>query len=148
MKTHKDGRVSYYHQVLGAVIADPELANVLPLCPEPIIKQDGAKKNECGRNASKRLLDDCRREHPHLKVALCEDALAANGPHIKLLKVHDIRYIINVKPDGNKSLFEWVVKIKGTEVIKEDKEKKITQVLTFFNDIPLNDTHPDLVINF
>jgi hypothetical protein len=148
MKTHKDGRISYYHQMLGAVIAHPDLANVLPLCPEPIIKQDGTKKNDCERNASRRLLDDFRREHPHLKVILCEDALAANGPHIKLLGEHNIRYIINVKPDGNKAIFDWVAKIKGTEVIKENKEKGSVQVLTFFNDIPLNDTHPDLLVNF
>lgn len=147
MKKHQDGRISYYHQVLGAVIAHPDKAEVIPICPEPIIKQDGAKKNDCERNASKRLLGDFRREHPHLKVILCEDALAANGPHLELLKKLNIRFIINVKPDGNKSLFEWVAKIKGTQVMQKDRKKGITRVLTFYNEIPLNDAHPNLLVN-
>jgi hypothetical protein len=108
MKKHKDGRISYYHQVLGAVIAHPDQTEVIPICPEPILKKDGAQKNDCECNASKRLLEDFRREHPHLKVILCEDALSANGPHLELLNKLNIRFIINVKLDGNKSLFDWV----------------------------------------
>ena len=111
------------------------------------MKRDGDNKNDCERNASKRLLEGFRREHPHLKVILCEDALAANGPHIKLLNKLKIRFIINVKPDGNKSLFDWVSKIKGTEVITKDKKKGITWAFTYYNGIPLNDTHPDLLVN-
>jgi hypothetical protein len=148
VKHHKDGRKSYYHQVLGAVIAHPDKATVVPLCPEPIIVQDGAKKNDCERNASKRLLEHFRREHPHLKVILCEDALAANGPHIELLKELNIRFMINVKPDGNKSLFDWVANLKGAQVIRKDRKKGITRVFTFYNEIPLNDTHPHLLVNF
>jgi hypothetical protein len=147
VKKHQDGRISYYHQVLGAVIAHPDKSEVIPLCPEPILKKDGSKKNDCERNASKRLLEDFRREHPHLKVILCEDALAANGPHLQLLERLNIRYIINVKPDGNKSLFDWVAKINGSKVLKKDKKKGINWEFTFHNGIPLNDTHPDLLVN-
>jgi hypothetical protein len=46
---------------------------VFPLAPEPILKQDGARKNDCERNAAKRLLTDLRREHPHLKLIVVED---------------------------------------------------------------------------
>jgi hypothetical protein len=129
------------------VIAHPDHAEVIPICPEPIMKQDGATKNDCERNASRRLLEDFRREHPHLKVILCEDALSANGPHLELLKRLNIRFIINVKPDGNKSLFDWVSKIKGTEVVKKDKKRGLTWIFTYYNDIPLNDTHPNLMVN-
>jgi len=146
-KKHKDGRVSYYHQVLGAVIAHPDRREVIPICPEPILKKDGAQKNDCERNASKRLLEDFRREHPHLKVILCEDALSANGPHLELLKKLNIRFMINVKPDGNKSLFDWISKIDGTQVIKKDKKKGTSWSFTFYNGIPLNDTYPELLVN-
>ena len=57
------------------------------MAPEPIVKGDGAKKNDCERNAAKRLLSDVRREHPHLKLVVEEDGLASNGPHIKHLKM-------------------------------------------------------------
>ena len=50
------------------------------------MKEDGATKNDCKRNASERLLKDFRREYPYLPVILVEDALASNGPHLKLLE--------------------------------------------------------------
>ena len=54
--------------MLGAVPVHPDCAEVFPLAPAPILKPDGAKKNDCERNAAKRLLTDLRREHPHLKL--------------------------------------------------------------------------------
>ena len=86
----------------------PEQREVFPLAPEPIVKEDGAKKNDCERNAAKRLLQDVRREHPHLKLLVVEDALASNGPHIELLKTLDMRFVLGVKPGDHKHLFEWV----------------------------------------
>lgn len=44
VKNHKDGTKSYYHQMLGAVIAHPDHKELIPLCPEPITKSDGQKK--------------------------------------------------------------------------------------------------------
>ena len=52
----KTGEVTYSHQLLGASIVHPNLREVIPLAPEPIIKQDGSTKNDCERNATKRLL--------------------------------------------------------------------------------------------
>lgn len=66
--------------MLGAVLVHPEHREVIPLAPEPIVKDDGAKKNDCERNASKRLLSDLRREHPHFKMLIVEDGLASM-PH-------------------------------------------------------------------
>ena len=99
-KQHCDGRVSYYHMMLGAAIAHPDYKEVIPLCPEPIMNKDGAKKNDCERNACKRLLSDLRREHPHLPLILVEDGLAANAPHLRLCQKHNIRFITVVKPEG------------------------------------------------
>jgi IS605 OrfB family transposase len=41
IKHTRSGEVSYYHQVLGAVIVHPEQKGVIPLAPEPITRQDG-----------------------------------------------------------------------------------------------------------
>lgn len=146
-KHHKDGKVTYHHQVLSGVIAHPEHREVFPLCPEPISKQDGNTKNDCERNASFRFLDDFRREHPHLKTIIVCDALSANGPFIQKLKELNLRYIIGVKPDGNKSLFEW---IKGIELEKHeviDEEGNIYQ-FQWVNKIPINDTFNEIEVNF
>ena len=107
-KHHHDGRTTYYHQMLGAVLVHPHQREVFPLAPEPIVKGDGAKKNDCERNAAKRLLSDVRREHPHLKLVVVEDGLASNGPHIKHLKALELRFIVGAKRSDHKALFEWV----------------------------------------
>ena len=63
-KVSRSGEVTYYHQMLGAALVHPDLKEVIPLCPEPIIKQDGATKNDCERNAARRFLSKFRKEHP------------------------------------------------------------------------------------
>ena len=59
-KTSKSGKVTYSHQMLGAAIVHPDIREVIPLMPEPIIKQDGQQKNDCERNAAKRFLEKLR----------------------------------------------------------------------------------------
>jgi len=76
-KHHRDGRITYYHQMLGAVLVHPDHREVFPLAPEPILKQDGTRKNDCERNAAKRLLTTLRREQPHLKLMVIEDGLVS-----------------------------------------------------------------------
>jgi hypothetical protein len=45
MKTNsKTGEITYQHQMLDAVIVHPDIRKVIPLAPEPIIKQDGESK--------------------------------------------------------------------------------------------------------
>ena len=63
------------------------------------------KKNDCERNAAKRLLDDLRRDHPRLKAIIIEDAPASNAPHITYLKNKGFRYILGAKPGDHKLLF-------------------------------------------
>ena len=53
-KHHRNGKTTYYHHMLGAVLVHPEIKEVIPLAPEPIIKGDGATKNDCERHAAKR----------------------------------------------------------------------------------------------
>jgi hypothetical protein len=56
----KTGEVTYYHQMLSGTIVHPDFKEVIPFAPEPIIKQDGEKKNDIERNASKRYLEKCK----------------------------------------------------------------------------------------
>ncbi|HUD01429.1 MAG TPA: transposase [Rhabdochlamydiaceae bacterium] len=145
-KHHKDGRVTYYHQMLGAVVVHPDQREVFPLCPEPISKSDGSTKNDCEQNAMKRLLEDFQREHPRLKVIFTEDALGAKGPCLKRIKEAGAHFIVNVNPTGNPSLFEW---LKGLDLQKKTiVTKKETIELAFYNGVPLNDSNHDLQVNF
>lgn len=99
----RGGTVSYYHQMLGAALVHPDTNTVFPLAPEMILRQDGADKNDCERNAAARFIRDFRREHPHLKTIILQDGLASNGPHIKLLRSRNLRFIIGAKPKTTNS---------------------------------------------
>lgn len=67
---HTGEILSYYHSMLGAVLIHPDYKEVIPLPPEPILQQDGNVKNDCEQHASKRMVENIRREHPHLKLIL------------------------------------------------------------------------------
>ena len=147
-KHHKDGRVTYYHQMLGAVLAHPDQREVIPLAPEPILKQDGVKKNDCERNAAKRLLQAIRREHPHLKLIVVEDGLASNGPHLRLLQSLNMYFITGAKPKDHTFLFDWVDNTSTTATHMITDDKGVNHRFRYLNDAPLNDSHIDLEVNF
>lgn len=144
-----DKKVTYYHQMLGAVLVHPDKKEVIPFCPEPILKQDGHTKNDCERNAAKRLLTSLRTEHPHLPLIIVEDALAANAPHIRLLKELKMKYILGVKPNDHKSLFDFVKSVWVDTDQKEERDKDGTiHRYHWVNGAPLNDSNPDIKVNF
>lgn len=150
VKEHKNGTVTYEHQMLGAVIVHPDFKEVLPLAPEPIQKQDGSTKNDCERNAARRLLAKIRREHPHLQLIVIEDGLASNGPHLRDLIEHDMRFLLGVKPGDHEFLFAQVetVRREGRSPKMTKKEGGITREISWVWDVPLNEANQDLRVNF
>ena len=150
----KTGKVSsYYLQMLGAAIINPYYKEVIPLCPEPIHKQDGEKKNDCERNAAKRFFADLRREHPHLRLIVTEDALSSNAPHIADIKKHNMHFILGVKEGDHKFLFSHIEKAvksgEATEFEMQDKQySNITHIFRFVNNVPLNKSNQETLVNF
>ena len=146
----KTGEVTYHHQMLGAVIVHPDLKGVIPLAPEPIVKQDGETKNDCERNAAKRFFDQLRQDHPHLRLIVTEDSLSPNAPNIRTLIEHDLRYILRVKEGDHAFLFE---KVADAHHAGQTTEVDIHGVgvkhrFRFLNQVPLNKSNPDLLVNF
>jgi hypothetical protein len=149
----KTGQITYYLQMLGASIVHPDLKEVIPLCPEMIIKQDGKTKNDCERNAAKRFFEQLRKDHPNLPLIINEDALSPNAPHIRDMGKYNLHYILGVKPGDHKFLFDYVdtAMQEGctTEFTLEDKnDPDITHRFRILNDVPLNQSNQDLLVNF
>lgn len=146
-KDRNSGGTTYYHQMLGACLVHPDKKNVIPLCPEVIVKRDGNTKNDCERNASKRFLENFRREHPHLKAIILEDGLSANAPNIQMIQEHDLHYILIAKSGDHQFLFKQLY----------DSDKAVYHTITtengnyhqfqFLNGVSLNKSNRDLRVN-
>jgi hypothetical protein len=150
VKEHKNGSFTFYHQMLSAVIVHPDQKNVIPIGVEAIIKQDGTTKNDCERNAGNRLLPWIRQQHPHLNLIVVEDGLGSNAPHIRLIKSLGMSYILGAKPGDHENLFKRIEEEDklGTVTHFEIRGKEVTHRFKFINQICLNESNPDLFVNF
>jgi len=150
-KNKRTGEITYTHQMLGIALVHPDQKAVVPLMPEPIIKQDGAEKNDCERNAAKRLLGKVHQDHPRLGLIIVEDALSANAPHIKAIKQYKYRLILGVKPGDHTYLFNYVEQAQTagkTIEFEHTTTEGVTHRFRFLNDAPLNESNLDVRVNF
>jgi hypothetical protein len=151
-KVHRNGTITYYHQMLGAAMIHPDVHEVIPLMPEPIVKQDGTDKNDCERNAAKRFVAKLRQDHPHLKFIITEDSLSSNAPHIETLQDHDLHYILGVKEGDHRYLFQQVQAAEQAGRVtlyeRQDRTARLVHRFRFVNDVPLNASNAALRVNF
>lgn len=148
--------IKYGHNILAGSIVHPEFNQVIPLCPEPIMRLDGRSKNDSEQTAFRRFLDDFKREHPKLEIIFLLDALYANGPVIRLLRENNYEFLIAVKE--TKSLLFLNVKdgeTNGvTETFEEALESGIKVIKTtmknyrFANNIRLHQDQDSPFVNF
>jgi hypothetical protein len=149
---HSNGEVSYYHQMLGAVLVHPDFPEVIPLAPEPIQRHDGQRKNDCERNAARRWLKRFRQDHPHLPVIVVEDALSSNAPHIRDLLAARCHFILGVKPGDHAHLFEQVRQreMAGQVGVLElaDAGTGSVRRYVFVSGVSLNEANQEVRVNF
>jgi len=149
----KTGEVTYHLQMLGAVIVHPDFKEVIPLSPEFIMKQDGETKNDSERNAAKRFFEKLKEDHPHLPLIITEDGLSSNAPHIREAQKHNFHYILGVKEGDHSFLFRQVEMARNagqtTELeIVDEKNPEMVHRFSFLNQVPLNASNQDLLVNF
>lgn len=150
-KQHRNGKVSYYHQLLVASIVHSDKSVVLPLFPEAITKQDGNTKNDCESNAAKRLLPAINASFPNQRFIVLQDAIAADAPTIRLHQALDNRFIITAKDSDLTFLFNEVQHrlVQGlTEEFEHTDEHGVTRGYRWVNGVPLNQSNPDVLVNY
>jgi hypothetical protein len=152
-KESRTGKKTYHHQMLAAAIVSPGQKAVIPLAPEAIVKQDGSTKNDCERNAAKRLLQQIRQEHPNLPLIVVEDGLASNAPHIRLLRELDMRFLIIVNEDDHRHLFDEVLRAYDEDraislSYEHERDSGVSCEITIMYDLPLNESNADIRVTF
>src|SRR5256885_13018305 len=150
-KEHRNGSITSSHQMLGAAIIHPDCRAVIPLMPEPIVKQDGTEKNDCERHAAKRFMAKLRQDHPHLKCIITEDALSSNAPHIEPLHDYGCHYILGVKEGDQASLFNQVQAAEAAGRViyyeRHDRAAGVMHRFRFVNNVPLTASRADVRVN-
>jgi hypothetical protein len=125
---------------------------VIPLLPEPIVKQEGGSKNECERKAAKRFIAKVRQDPPHLKFIVTEDRLRSNAPPIETLHDHDLPYILGVKEGAHALLFQQVQAAEHAGRVtydeRHDRAAGLVHRCRFVNDVPLKASRADVRVNF
>jgi hypothetical protein len=134
--------------MLVGVIVHPDMRQVLPIGFEPINKADGDTKNDCERNATKRCLKNFRRDYPQLPVVFLGDGLFSNAPFIQEVEVHRGKYIIIAKEKDHKHLYDYFWKAEEPDMVEfKETIKGVQQRYRYMSNVPLNDSHPDLLVN-
>jgi len=102
----KDGKVTYSHGLLGAVIVHPYESQVIPLRPEQIQKQDGVEKNDCEQNAFKRWIAKYCAAHPRLPTTFLLDGLYAVTPVVEAIQAEGSFFVITLKDDVKRHIIQ------------------------------------------
>jgi hypothetical protein len=150
-KVHRNGAITYLHQLLGAAIIHPDRRAVIPLMPDPIVKHDGTDKNDCERHAAKRFVAKLRQDHPHLTFIVTEDSLSSHAPHIETLHAHGLHYILGVKEGEHASLFQQVQAAehagRATSYERHDRAAGVVPRFRFVNDVPLHASNVEVRVH-
>ena len=142
--------ITYAHQILGAAIIHPDMRDVMPLLPAPLVKPEGADKNACERHAAKRVVatlhgpstpqGDCHRRPSEF-----------SAPHRETLQAHDLRYMLGVKDGDHTDLFKRVQaaehagRVSSAE--RHDHVAGLVQRFRLVNDVPLNASNADVWVH-
>ncbi len=150
-RKQRNGEISYHHAGLAAVLVHPEQKEVFPLDFEPIVNRDGVQKNDCERQAGRRLCAALHDQYADLEIILVEDALYANAPHIRQITGYGWHYILNVKPDSHTSLEQQFAGRQRRGQVKEQRLTDAQGVQHYFawtNDLCLCDSAVDVKVNY
>lgn len=149
VRKHRNGKIGYYHQMLGAVAVNPDSKIVLPVGCEAIVNGDGGIKNDCELNALKRLIPQIRETFGEQEpIVQLLDALYHNGPCIQLLEKHKMSYIIGAKGDHYVGVQVKSLMGKGEMQKRTWYEKNKRCTLKYAKGLILNGEHQDIKVNY
>lgn len=154
---HGDGTITNQHKCLAAALIHPDKQEVFVVGTEAMLKKDGATKNDCELNAANRLLPVINNHLSGYSLLILEDALYANGPHIKKLQAAGHSFVLSVKEGSQKSLFRQFSSLQSKKKTRKFKKtraerkrsgaSKVICTYEYANGLYLNESHTDTKVN-
>lgn len=149
-RKHRDGSQSYYHCMLSAAVVNPYQREVFVAGNEPIIKQDGSVKNDCERNAAKRLFKNIEELFVCKPVIYVLDALYSCAPILKLIRTNpNWKYMSGITEKGHAYLFGQFDSLNGERQVKwkDFRRKRERYTVGFVNGLALNKSNLEEKVN-
>lgn len=126
-KVSKNGKETFSRSILVASIVTPNGFSI-PIGIEWIATEDGASKQDCELNASKRLAKKIKGYFPKLNICLIADALYANATVFELCEKYKWQFLVTVKEklstvnkkaEQHSGCFQYTAEIDGNLVSRE-----------------------------
>jgi len=140
-KTSKNGKVTYFHNVLEAKLICCNGFSI-SIATEWIENPEGDfEKQDCERKAFKRLAEKLKMSYPRLPICIAADGLYPTKPFFDICLKNNWRFIVTFKDGNLPSVWEEVLSLKGlvtgnTRTLKRlIHEKNVTQEFCWINTI-------------
>ncbi len=149
-RKRSDGEIEYFHSFVGATLVSPGQATVLPLPPEFVRPQDGAKKQDCEPNAARRWLSRVGRDYAWLTPIYLGDDLYGHQPICAEVLAAGGSFIFGCKPSSHKTLTEYLtgVELDGFSETNGVGSAKRIHHYRWMEDVPLRDGKDALKVNW
>jgi hypothetical protein len=110
------GRVHYFHKIVGATVVRAGSHQVLPLDVEEVRNATAeSAPQDCELTAGKRLLARLRQEHPQMALIMIGDDLYSHVPFVAQLQALRQHYVLVAKPSSHPTLMVAGTAAEGTD---------------------------------
>lgn len=149
-----NGKTNYYHSVITPVIVQAGNEHVLSLEPEFIVPQDGAEKQDCEIEASKRWLRAHGEYYAKRNVTLLGDDLYSRQPFCQAVQDAQLHFILVCKEDSHPQLYETMAFLEAQGVLGRYQKRhwngKHGEIYTYryANHLPVRGGQDALLVNW
>ena len=149
-RKRSNGKIESYHSMLAATVVAPGHSKVVPLAPEFIVKQDGAEKQDCERNAVQRWHKKHGERLKPLRPVYLGDDLFACQSVVETLAATGDDFIFTCKEASHKALTDF---IDGAELDRHEVEVRKGKTrerhrYRFIDRVPLRDGKDAVLVNW
>jgi hypothetical protein len=149
-RKRSNGKIESYHSMLAATVVAPGHSKVVPLAPEFIVKQDGAEKQDCERNAVKRWIGKHGARLKPLRPVYLADDLFACQSVVETLAANGDDFIFTCKETSHKALYDFIdgAEFERHEVKVRKGKTRETHRYRFIGKVPLRDGKDAALVNW
>jgi hypothetical protein len=149
-RKRSNGKIESYHSLLAATVVAPGHSKVVPLAPEFIVKQDGAEKQDCERNAVKRWHKKHGGRLKPLRPVYLGDDLFACQSVVERLAANGDDFIFTCKEASHKALTDFIAGAELERHAVEVRKGKTRERhrYRFIDAVPLRDGKDAVLVNW